>query len=495
MSDLANRALFAAVTPAPDADPVRQAAEVRALTADGADPSARDEGGATPLHRAVRAPYEGSGPLPSPEVVRALLECGADVHAVDGHGVTAAGWAVCANDSDPKAVVDRSVKVLGLLVGAGARLDGRCSLTTGGSFAHYGCAAPPVLAFLLDHGAPLEAVDERGRTPLHSAVDCGRPRLVELLLERHADTGAVDRLGRTPLGVALRLPQLSQEQRRTRAELVAALEAAGAPARVEYPAVEGGPLPIDMAAARRVAEEMRAGLSEVCRAAGVPDGSGRLTELTRPDFDSFQDLLTGLRDGIDPDHVPLIPKLCARTLGDGARTDRTLTGDQEIREPFFHHGNLLVEGHLNVLAPFVVTGSLTVGGCLADCGPSSVVAVGRDVTARGVHTDGEMSVGGDIEAEVVYGYYNDQTLRAGTIRARLVIEDEHETIAAVEADTHFDLDDFQQGYGEGVQEELRELLVDEVFGNEEEDDEEEQLDQTLLFARLREGKPVFRADV
>ncbi|MFD8848963.1 hypothetical protein, partial [Streptomyces sp. NPDC059604] len=139
--------------------------------------------------------------------------------------------------------------------------------------------------------------------------------------------------------------------------------------------------------------------------------------------------------------------------------------------------------------------SLTVGCCLADCGPTSVVAVGRDVTAHGVHTDGEMSVGGDIEAEVVYGYYNDQTLRAKTIRARLVIEDEHETIAAVEADTHFDLDDFQQGYGEGVQEELRELLVDEVFGNEEDDEEEEQLDQALLFARLREGKPVFRADV
>ncbi|MFF3396384.1 ankyrin repeat domain-containing protein [Streptomyces sp. NPDC002669] len=489
MSDLANRALFAAVTPAPDADPVRRAAEVRALTAGGADPAARDEEGATPLHRAVRAPYDGNGPLPSPEIVRALLECGADVHAVDEHGVTAAGWAV-AGDSDPKAVVDRSVEVLGLLVGAGARLDGRCSLAAGGSFAHYGCAAPPVLAFLLDHGAPVEAVDDRGRTPLHSAVDCGRPRLVELLLERHADTRAVDRLGRTPLGVALRLPRLSQEQRRTRAELVAALEAAGAPARVEYPAVEGGPLPIDMTAARRVAQEMHAELSEACRAAGVPDDGGRLTEFTRSEFDSYQDLLTGLRDGFDPDHVPLIPELCARTLGDEARTDRTLTGDQGIREPFFHHGNLLVKGHLDVQAPFLVTGSLTVEGCLVDCGHSSVVAVGGDVTAHGVHTDGEMSVGGVIEAEVVYGYYNDQTLRAGTIRARLVIEDEHETIATVEADTHFDLDEFQQGYGEGVQEQLRELLVDEVFGNEE--GEEEQLDQTLLFARLREGKPVFR---
>ncbi|MFJ1550022.1 hypothetical protein [Streptomyces sp. NPDC088246] len=115
------------------------------------------------------------------------------------------------------------------------------------------------------------------------------------------------------------------------------------------------------------------------------------------------------------------------------------------------------------------------------------------MTARAVHTDGEMSVGGDIEAEVVYGYDNDQTLQAGTIRARLVIEDEHGTIAVVEADAHFDLDDYQQGYGDGVQGQLRELLVDEVFSNEE-DEDEEQLDRTLLFARLREGEPVFRAN-
>lgn len=101
-----------------------------------------------------------------------------------------------------------------------------------------------------------------------------------------------------------------------------------------------------------------------------------------------------------------------------------------------------------------------------------------------MHTDGEMSVGGDISAEVVYGHYNDHTLQAATIRARLVIEDEHCTIAAVEADTHFDLDDFRQGYGEGVQERLRELLVDEVFSDEE---GEEQLDAACCSAGCARG--------
>ncbi|MGW2087822.1 hypothetical protein [Streptomyces sp. NPDC001880] len=255
-------------------------------------------------------------------------------------------------------------------------------------------------------------------------------------------------------------------------------------------AVTGRPLPIDMKVARRVAEAMRSAASKAFEAAGVPDASGWLTELVQPEFGSFQEFVAGLRNDADSDHVPLIPELCAGILGDDARTDRALAGDRQADAPFFHHGDLVVRGHLDIAAPFVVTGSLTVEGCLADCGPDSVVAVGGDVTAHAVHTDGEMSVGGDIAAEVVYGHYNDHTLQAATVRARLVIEDDHCTIATVEADTHFDLDDYQQGYGEGVQERLRELLVDEVFSNEE---DEEQLDQSLLFDRMREGLPVFRA--
>ncbi|MER5363372.1 hypothetical protein [Streptomyces sp. NPDC002785] len=78
-------------------------------------------------------------------------------------------------------------------------------------------------------------------------------------------------------------------------------------------------------------------------------------------------------------------------------------------------------------------------------------------------------------------------------RKWLVIEDEHGTIGKVEAGTHFDLDDYQQGYGDGVQMQLRELLVDEMLSNEE-DEDEEQLDRALLFARLREGEPAFRAN-
>ncbi|MFG3497267.1 ankyrin repeat domain-containing protein [Streptomyces sp. NPDC047928] len=489
-----SESLFAAVAAVHGSDPTERAALVRSLTADGADVSARDASGATPLHRAVKAAYGADDPLPSLEVIRALLECGADVHAVDNRGAAPAGWAVASNDSDPAARVERSLQVLALLVEHGARLDGPSGLTTGGSLAHHSTAAVPVYAFLLDHGAPIDEVDAHGDTPLHVTVRSQRPALVRLLLERGADTAAVNRLGQTPLGIAMRLPEHSARQRQARHEIVSLLQAADAPAHVSLTVVEGGPLPIDMDAIRRAAAVMRAEQAAACEAAGVPADSGSLARLVAPDFDSYQDLASELGHTCDPDLLPSVPRLCAAALGDTG-TARTLTGDQQLDAPFFHHGDLVVKGALRVVAPFVVTGSLTVDGVLADSGPDSVVAIGGGVAARGVFTDGEMYVGGDIEAEVVHGYYNDHTLQAGTIRARLVIEDEHETIASVRADLYFDVFEYQQGYGDGVQEQLRELLVDEVFAaDEDEDEDEEMFDHCLLHARLSEGLPVFRSD-
>ncbi|KAH7119178.1 hypothetical protein EDB81DRAFT_861766 [Dactylonectria macrodidyma] len=205
-------------------------------------------------------------------------------------------------------------------------------------------------------------------------------------------------------------------------------------------------------------------------------------------YDSYQNFIAALKRSGVPDYAPWMLELCRRVLGDTSST-RTMVGEQELREPFFHHGDLIVQGRLRVLCPFVITGSLTVDGFMADAGPDSSVAVGGNVNAHAVYTDGEMYVGGDIEAEVVYGYYNDNTLQAGTIRARLVIEDEHCTEARMEADVHFDLDTYRQGYGEGVQEQLREVLVDEVFTQ---DDDEARLDHRALYSHLWEGKSVFR---
>ncbi|MFE3944827.1 hypothetical protein ACFXPV_23600 [Streptomyces sp. NPDC059118] len=314
------------------------------------------------------------------------------------------------------------------------------------------------------------------------ATDAPQPALkVSTSIESGADKSACDEGGCTPLHGAVRTSRDSGD----------ASPAAIVPARFGHPPMKAGPLPIDMMAARRVVAARRARISVARAAAGFPDESEWLTELVRPEFKSFEDLVSGPRCHDNPDRLHLIPGLCAEILGADVGTEYALTGDQEFDVPFFHHGDLVVDGNLDVAAEFVVTGSLRVSGILADSGPDSAVAIGGDVRARAVHTDGAMSVGGDIEAEVVYGYYHYRTLRAGTVRARLVIDDEHRTDAVIQANAYFGADHYQQGYGDGVQEVLRELLVDEVFANDE-DEEEERLYRELLFERLRKGEPVFR---
>ncbi|MCT9079550.1 hypothetical protein [Streptomyces fulvoviolaceus] len=74
--------------------------------------------------RLLQAPYQDRDPLPSLEVVPALLGSGADVHVLDRVGVTPVGRAVLLDDTAPEAAVDRSVAVLGLLVRASTALRG-----------------------------------------------------------------------------------------------------------------------------------------------------------------------------------------------------------------------------------------------------------------------------------------------------------------------------------------------------------------------------------
>ncbi|MFE7840821.1 hypothetical protein ACFU53_33640 [Streptomyces sp. NPDC057474] len=62
----------------------------------------------------------------------------------------------------------------------------------------------------------------------------------------------------TPLGIALHPSRHPKEQRRARSQIVAVLEAAGAPPHVRYPVTEGGPLPIDMDVIRQAVAELRA---------------------------------------------------------------------------------------------------------------------------------------------------------------------------------------------------------------------------------------------
>ena len=98
---------------------------------------------------------------------------------------------------------------------------------------------------------------------------------------------------------------------------------------------------------------------------------------------------------------------------------------------------------------------------------------------------------GTIGASVVHGSANDNSLIADQIQARLVVADDHDVQADVDADLYLDIDDYAQGYGEGVQEQLRAVLVDQVF-EPDEDDGVRRMSRELLFDRMRAGLPVFR---
>jgi hypothetical protein len=157
-------------------------------------------------------------------------------------------------------------------------------------------------------------------------------------------------------------------------------------------------------------------------------------------------------------------------------------------------GDLHVAGTLRVVGTLVVTGSATVGRVVRDCGPDSCVAVAGSLRAGGIHTDGDFYVGGDLVAEVVYGRYNDNSLLVGgALRARLLVEDDHDVRAgAIDVEDHFGID----AVAGGVNRELAEILVPEVFIDAPDGDEYSapRMDWERLFARLASGNPIFRKD-
>jgi truncated hemoglobin YjbI len=122
----------------------------------GADPNAADHFGQPPLYYAGNLCAAAAGG----DVVRALVEAGANVNAHDG------------------------VK--------------RCTALHMAARRGY----VPVAAALVDCGADIEARDRAGDTPLRRAVNCGKADVAALLLSRGADPHSVGSRGLTPLRAA-----------------------------------------------------------------------------------------------------------------------------------------------------------------------------------------------------------------------------------------------------------------------------------------------------
>ncbi|KAF8474426.1 hypothetical protein DFH94DRAFT_129537 [Russula ochroleuca] len=170
----------------------------------GADVNARiehegeDDEGVTPLHLAA-ADY---GRV---EVVRVLLEHGANVGAEDNKGRTplheAADYRrIEGNYGRVEGYVSGKVELVRVLLEHGANVgaedsEGRTSLHVAAEHAKV-----EVVRLLLEHGANVGAQDNEGRTPLHKAVarEYGMVEVIRVLLEHGANVGAQDSKGRTP---------------------------------------------------------------------------------------------------------------------------------------------------------------------------------------------------------------------------------------------------------------------------------------------------------
>lgn len=157
-------------------------AKARLLLARGADVNARSALGKTPL--LVAATHR-----PSTDTVRLLLEKGADVGARDINGTTPLIAAAAAGNQES----------LTLLIGKGADVNAKADSGATALIAAAGARCLGCVQLLLARGAGVKAATKRGATALSVAAGFGALDIVRILLEKGADVHTRDDRGYTPL--------------------------------------------------------------------------------------------------------------------------------------------------------------------------------------------------------------------------------------------------------------------------------------------------------
>ncbi|MHA7630443.1 ankyrin repeat domain-containing protein [Corallococcus sp. M7] len=373
---------------------------------------------------------------------------------------------------------------------------------------------------LLRLGAPVDATDSAKATPLHAAAEHGSTACIALLAKGGVPMDALDDAGRTALFNA------------QRADVARALIDAGAnpnagkgwtPLHQHARFKERGPvievlLQAGADAARKNAagqtpakEALEHGHPHLARLMGASAPSGKkgaldvqpmLDALTRKrkallkawyyedkDVDAVEQVLNRLAlegatswdalaaavQGTPPWTAMALVELAREVLPAEAKTP------SRTRLPRFVRGDLVVKGDVHMDGPLLVTGNLLVEGVLSNAGPEGLLVVGGLLRAHGVDTDGELIVGRDLEAQVVWGHGNDATLRVGgVLKAGVVIADDHDVRAKVKATHHFASGDF-----DATDASLQALFVPKAFVRA-------RLDRERLFNVLRKAGRVLQ---
>jgi len=146
---------------------------------------ARNAEDMTPLHFALL--FGGRS-----DAARILIEKGADVTAADKFGQTPLHMAAVEGH-----------RCCGTLLEKGADVNACTRRNVTPLHIAAACAQHDVVELLLDNGAQIDAQDEGGRTPLLMAIGAEDDATAELLLDRGADVNVPDARGRTALHMAV----------------------------------------------------------------------------------------------------------------------------------------------------------------------------------------------------------------------------------------------------------------------------------------------------
>ena len=209
------------------ASKVENILRVLLLSGASSDTDARDESGASPLHRAASRGHT--------ELVIAWLNLDAKIDARDvdyqtplhkavEQGHTEAAVELLEHGANPEARDKEGLTPLPLAVLRGDYETTNALLENGANaeFRYKNGITPLHAAATLDdceiartmmedYEADINAIDSDGRTPLHYSMISGRSATARLLIERGADILAEDDFGKTPLDYAFEFEYVDEE--------------------------------------------------------------------------------------------------------------------------------------------------------------------------------------------------------------------------------------------------------------------------------------------